>query len=235
MYTWFSSALWPFSTLGWPEETEDLRYFYPTTVMETAYDLIFIWVARMIMMGLFAMDDVPFEWVYFHGIVKDAEGQKMSKSKGNVVDPVELIERYGSDAVRFKLITAGGTGNDQRTEEPRIEAARNFANKLWNAARFVLSQLEPGQRVEALDASRRMSLPVEDRWILSRLGRVLADSGRPVGGLRPGAGWRRRGGPGRGRRGGGGGGREGRLSWGGVSGVGAGESVSLSRPASPSS
>ena len=176
--TWFSSALWPFSTLGWPEETEDLRYFYPTTVMETAYDLIFIWVARMIMMGLFAMDDVPFEWVYFHGIVKDAEGQKMSKSKGNVVDPVELIERYGSDAVRFKLITAGGTGNDQRTEEPRIEAARNFANKLWNAARFVLSQLEPGQRVEALDASRRMSLPVEDRWILSRLERLLANSER---------------------------------------------------------
>ena len=176
--TWFSSALWPFSTLGWPEETEDLRYFYPTTVMETAYDLLFLWVARMIMTGLYAMDDIPFEWIYFHGIVRDAQGEKMSKSKGNVVDPVELIDRYGSDALRFKLITAGGTGNDQRVEEPRIEAARNFANKLWNAARYVLMQLEPGQRVEALDAARRAELPAEDRWILSRLERLVANCDR---------------------------------------------------------
>ncbi len=113
--------------------------------METGYDIIFFWVARMIIMGLFALDEVPFEWVYFHGTVRDDQGQRMSKSKGNGVDPEVLIDRYGSDAVRFKLVTAGGTGNDQRLEEPRMEAARNFANKLWNASRFVLSQLEPGQ------------------------------------------------------------------------------------------
>jgi len=174
--TWFSSALWPFSTLGWPDDTEDLRYFYPTSVMETGYDIIFLWVARMIMMGLFAMDEVPFEWVYFHGTVRDDQGKRMSKSKGNGVDPEVLVDRYGADALRFKLVTAGGTGNDQRLEEPRMEAARNFANKLWNASRFVLSQLEPGQVVEAPDPSRRESLPAEDRWVLSRLERLTDDS-----------------------------------------------------------
>ena len=176
--TWFSSALWPFSTLGWPDDTADLRYFYPTSVMETGYDIIFLWVARMIMMGIFAANDVPFEWVYFHGTVRDNQGQRMSKSKGNGVDPEVLIDRYGADALRFKLVTAGGTGNDQRLEEPRIEAARNFANKLWNASRFVLSNLDPGQRVEALDPTTRASLPPEDRWILSRLERVVASSDR---------------------------------------------------------
>ncbi|HWC29928.1 MAG TPA: class I tRNA ligase family protein, partial [Dehalococcoidia bacterium] len=174
--TWFSSALWPFSTLGWPDDTDDLRYFYPTSVMETGYDIIFLWVARMIMMGIFALDEVPFEWVYFHGTVRDDQGQRMSKSKGNGVDPEVLIDRYGADALRFKLVTAGGTGNDQRLEEPRMEAARNFANKLWNASRFVLSQLEPGQRVEA--PADRMSLPVEDRWILSRLGGLMLNVDR---------------------------------------------------------
>jgi valyl-tRNA synthetase len=174
--TWFSSALWPFSTLGWPDDTQDLRFFYPTSVMETGYDIIFLWVARMIMMGIFALDDIPFEWVYFHGTVRDDQGQRMSKSKGNGVDPEVLIERYGSDAVRFKLVTAGGTGNDQRLEEARMEAARNFANKLWNASRFVLSQLEPGQRVPALDPSRRASMPTEDRWILSRLERLTSNA-----------------------------------------------------------
>jgi valyl-tRNA synthetase len=172
--TWFSSALWPFSTLGWPEQTDDLRYFYPTSVMETGYDIIFLWVARMIIMGLYAMDDVPFEHVYFHGTVRDDRGQRMSKSKGNGVDPEVLIERYGSDALRFKLVTAGGTGNDQRLEEPRIEAARNFANKLWNASRFVLSQLEPGQKVPPPGSG----LPVEDRWILSRAGRLMVEADR---------------------------------------------------------
>ncbi|HEX5370559.1 MAG TPA: class I tRNA ligase family protein, partial [Dehalococcoidia bacterium] len=167
--TWFSSALWPFSTLGWPDDTEDLRRFYPTSVMETGYDIIFLWVARMIMMGLFALDDIPFEWVYFHGTVRDDQGQRMSKSKGNGVDPEMLIDRYGSDAVRFKLITAGGTGNDQRLEEPRMEAARNFANKLWNASRFVLSQLGPDEKVAAPDVSKQASMPAEDRWIMSRL------------------------------------------------------------------
>jgi valyl-tRNA synthetase len=176
--TWFSSALWPFSTLGWPDDTEDLRYFYPTTVMETGYDILFLWVARMIMTGLYAMDDIPFEWVYFHGTVRDDKGQRMSKSKGNGVDPLMLLDKYGADALRFKLMTAGGTGNDQRIEEPRIEAARNFANKLWNASRFVLGYLEPGQRVEALDPTRKASLPAEDRWILSRLEGVVADTDR---------------------------------------------------------
>ena len=142
--TWFSSALWPFCTLGWPERHGRPAYFYPTDVMETGYDIIFLWVARMIMMGIFALDDVPFEYVYFHGTVRDDQGQRMSKSKGNGVDPEVLIDRYGSDAVRFKLVTAGGTGNDQRLEEARMEAARNFANKLWNASRFVLGNLQPG-------------------------------------------------------------------------------------------
>ncbi len=176
--TWFSSALWPFSTLGWPDQTADLKYFYPTAVMETGYDIIFLWVARMIMTGIYAMDEIPFEWVYFHGTVRDDQGQRMSKSKGNGVDPLVLIERYGADAVRFKLITAGGTGNDQRLEEGRFEAARNFANKLWNVSRFALSYLEDGQRVEALDPALRSSLPVEDRWILSRLDRLVVDANR---------------------------------------------------------
>jgi valyl-tRNA synthetase len=176
--TWFSSALWTFSPLGWPDQTEDLRYFYPTTVMETAYDLIFIWVARMIMTGLLVMDDIPFEWVYFHGLVRDDQGEKMSKSKGNGVDPIMLIEKYGSDAVRFKLMTASGTGNDQRVEEPRIEAARNFANKLWNASRFVLTNLGPDQRVAALDPAQKASLPAEDRWVLSRLERLTGNVDR---------------------------------------------------------
>jgi valyl-tRNA synthetase len=176
--TWFSSALWPFSTLGWPDDTEELRYFYPTSVMETNYDIIFLWVARMIMMGIFALDEIPFEWVYFHGTVRDDQGQRMSKSKGNGVDPEGLIDRYGADALRFKLVTAGGTGNDQRLEEPRMEAARNFANKLWNASRFVLSQLEPDERVPALDVSRRDALPTEDRWILSRLERLVGNTDR---------------------------------------------------------
>jgi valyl-tRNA synthetase len=176
--TWFSSALWPFSTLGWPDDTEDLQRFYPTSVMETGYDIIFLWVARMIMMGIFALDDVPFEWVYFHGTVRDDQGQRMSKSKGNGVDPEVLIDRYGSDAVRFKLVTAGGTGNDQRLEEARMEAARNFANKLWNASRFVLSQLGEDERVPGLDVSRRASMPAEDRWILSRLDRLTGNADR---------------------------------------------------------
>jgi valyl-tRNA synthetase len=176
--TWFSSALWPFSTLGWPEDTQDLRYFYPTTVMETGYEIIFLWVARMIMTGLYAMNEIPFEWVYFHGTVRDDLGRKMSKSLGNGVDPIMLIEKYGSDAVRFKLMTAGGTGNDQRVEEARIEAARNFANKLWNASRFVLSNLEPGERVAAVDPSTKAALPAEDRWILSRLEGLVENSDR---------------------------------------------------------
>jgi valyl-tRNA synthetase len=176
--TWFSSALWPMSTLGWPHKTPDLAYFYPTSVMETGYDIIFLWVARMIMSGIYALNEIPFEWVYFHGTVRDDQGQRMSKSKGNGVDPLVLIERYGSDAVRFKLITAGGTGNDQRLEEPRFEAARNFANKLWNASRFVLGYLGEGQRIERPSLADRASMPVEDRWVLSLLDRLVSECDR---------------------------------------------------------
>jgi valyl-tRNA synthetase len=132
----------------------------------------------MIMMGIFALDEVPFEWVYFHGTVRDDQGQRMSKSKGNGVDPEVLIDRYGADALRFKLVTAGGTGNDQRLEEPRMEAARNFANKLWNASRFVLAQLDEDERVAALDPALQPLLPTEDRWILSRLERLVENSDR---------------------------------------------------------
>jgi valyl-tRNA synthetase len=146
--------------------------------METNYDIIFLWVARMIMMGIFALDEIPFEWVYFHGTVRDDQGQRMSKSKGNGVDPEMLIDRYGADALRFKLVTSGGTGNDQRLEEPRMEAARNFANKLWNASRFVLSQLDEDERVAPLSAAGKEMLPTEDRWILSRLERLVENSDR---------------------------------------------------------
>jgi valyl-tRNA synthetase len=146
--------------------------------METGYDIIFLWVARMIMTGIYALDEIPFEWVYFHGTVRDDQGQRMSKSKGNGVDPLLLIERYGSDAVRFKLITAGGTGNDQRLEEPRFEAARNFANKLWNASRFVLGYLEDGTRIERPSPASRQFMTMEDRWILSLLDRLVSETDR---------------------------------------------------------
>jgi len=189
--TWFSSALWPCSTLSWPDDTEDLRRFYPTDVMETGYEIIFFWVARMIMMGLFCMeglrDDVskriPFRYVYLHGMVRDEHGQKMSKTKGNVVDPIELIDKYGTDALRFNLITASGTGQDQRLWEEKVEAGRNFANKLWNAARFVISQLDGSAKlttgapakIAPPALSDRASLPAEDRWVLSRLDRLVEE------------------------------------------------------------
>jgi valyl-tRNA synthetase len=181
--TWFSSGLWPVSTLGWPDDTEDLRRFYPTTVMETGYEIIFFWVARMIMMGLFCMSDradaaekrIPFKYVYLHGMVRDEHGAKMSKTKGNVVDPLVLADTYGTDALRFNLITGGATGQDQRLREEKVEAGRNFANKLWNAARFVVMQLDGSKTYAAPSLAERASLPVEDRWILSRLDRVTAD------------------------------------------------------------
>jgi valyl-tRNA synthetase len=181
--TWFSSGLWPVSTLGWPDDSEDLRRFYPTTVMETGYEIIFFWVARMIMMGLFCMSDreedvakrIPFKYVYLHGMVRDEHGAKMSKTKGNVVDPLMLADTYGTDALRFNLITGGGTGQDQRLREEKVEAGRNFANKLWNAARFVIMQLDASSTYAAPSLADRASLPVEDRWILSRLDRVTAE------------------------------------------------------------
>lgn len=161
--TWFSSGLWPFTTLGWPEETEDYKYFYPTTVMETGRDLIFFWVARMVMLGLYCTGRLPFETVYMHGLVNDAQGKKMSKSKGNGVDPIEMVEKYGADALRLALIIGNVPGADQALSEDRIRGYRNFANKVWNVARFVEMSLK-GDESEGFgddldDVSRKL---VED-------------------------------------------------------------------------
>jgi valyl-tRNA synthetase len=172
--TWFSSGLWPHSTLGWPEETEDLRYWYPTSVLETGYDILFFWVARMIMMGLYNMGDVPFRHVYLHGLIRDSQGRKMTKSLGNVVDPLQAIDKYGCDALRFTLATGGAPGNDFRLSDERLESARNFANKIWNASRFVISNLEEG----GTGKEETGESPVEDRWILSRLDGVAAETNK---------------------------------------------------------
>jgi valyl-tRNA synthetase len=169
--TWFSSGLWPHSTLGWPDDTEDLAYFYPTTVMETAYDLIFFWVARMIMMGIEDAGDIPFRTVYFHGLIRDDKGEKMSKTRGNVVDPLDLLEEYGTDALRFALLMGTSPGNDSRITTEKLEAGRNFANKLWNATRFVLRST--GTEDIGGDIQKD-GLPAEDRWIISRLNRTIA-------------------------------------------------------------
>jgi valyl-tRNA synthetase len=169
--TWFSSALWTHSTLGWPDDTQDLCYFYPTTVMETGYDILFFWVARMIMMGLEDTGGIPFSTVYLHGLVRDEKGEKMSKIKGNVLNPIDTLKVYGTDAMRFALSTDISPGNDIKLTVPRLEAGRNFANKLWNATRFVVRNLEP----EGTDMKiRRGELPVEDRWILSRLSGTIS-------------------------------------------------------------
>lgn len=167
--TWFSSALWPFSTLGWPEETEDLSYFYPTDVLVTGYDIIFFWVVRMVFSGIEHMGEVPFKDVLMNGLVRDSEGRKMSKSLGNGIDPLELIDEYGADALRFMLVTGNTPGNDMRFHIERVESSRNFANKLWNASRFVMMNLEGDH---ALD---RENLREEDKWIISRLNRVVAE------------------------------------------------------------
>ncbi len=178
--TWFSSGLWPHSTLGWPQETEDLRYFYPTSVLETAYDILFFWVARMIMMGLYNMKDVPFRHVYLHGLIRDAQGRKMTKSLGNVVDPIEAIDQYGCDALRFMLATGGAPGNDFRLTDERLEGGRNFANKIWNASRFVIQSIgDEKVRLPDVGSSQtveqRAGWPLEDRWIYSRALRVMRD------------------------------------------------------------
>jgi len=165
--TWFSSGLWPFSTLGWPEQTEDLAYWYPTTVMETGYDIIFLWVARMIMLGLYDMGEIPFRYVYLHGTVRNEKGQRMSKSLGTGVDPLEIVEQYGADALRYTLITSSGPGNDLKLSMQRVEASRNFANKLWNAARFVMTMMGD-DTVRLPDAPPSADAPLEDRWIVSR-------------------------------------------------------------------
>jgi valyl-tRNA synthetase len=171
--TWFSSGLWPHCTLGWPNQTDDLKYFYPTSVMETGYDIIFHWVARMIMMGLENMGEVPFHTVYLHGLVRDEKGEKMSKVKGNVLNPLDAIKEYGTDALRFALSTGTSPGNDMKMAASRLESSRNFANKLWNASRFVIKSLEGNPTDLSLRTDR---LPVEDRWILSRLNRTIISS-----------------------------------------------------------
>ncbi len=168
--TWFSSALWPFSTLGWPEDTPELRTFYPTSCLVTGFDILFFWVARMIMMGLKSMGELPFRDVYIHALVRDAEGKKMSKSRGNVIDPLAVMDRYGTDAFRFTLAALAAQGRDIRLAEERIEGYRNFANKIWNAARFVLTNLDG---YDARSARRaRPTLP--ERWITSRLSHTIA-------------------------------------------------------------
>jgi len=161
--TWFSSALWPFSTMGWPEKTADLDYWYPTSVMVTGYDIIFFWVSRMIFSGMEQMKEEPFKTVFIHGLVRDSQGRKMSKSLGNGIDPLEMVEQYGADALRFNLITGNSPGNDMRFYVEKCEAMRNFCNKLWNASRFVMMNLS----IE--DNSLPERLEIEDRWILSKL------------------------------------------------------------------
>ena len=164
--TWFSSALWPFSTLGWPEQTEDLKYFYPTSVLVSGYDIIFFWDARMIFSGIEQMGEVPFKTVLLHGLVRDAQGRKMSKSLGNGIDPLEMIDKYGCDALRFSLAMGVAPGNDVRFSDEKIESYRNFANKIWNASRFVLMNLD-GEKPEALEQIDISALDAADRWILT--------------------------------------------------------------------
>jgi valyl-tRNA synthetase len=173
--TWFSSGLWPFSTLGWPEQTPDLARYYPTTMMETGYDILFFWVARMVMMGLSFTDDVPFRIVYLNGLVRDEYGKKMSKMAGNVIDPIEVMDEYGTDALRFTLLTGTAPGNDMNLAISRIAGNRNFANKIWNAARFLVSNLE-GESPVGPPPAEGLSLP--DRWIVSRLHHLIADVDR---------------------------------------------------------
>ncbi|MDQ4045149.1 MAG: valine--tRNA ligase, partial [Chloroflexota bacterium] len=174
--TWFSSGLWPFSTLGWPEQTEDLRRFYPGDILETGYEIIFTWVARMIFFGIEIMGEVPFHTVYLHGIVRDDEGAKMSKTKGNVIDPLEVSEEYGADALRYTLVTQASPGNDSRLSLQKVEAGRNFGNKLWNMTRFALRSFDADAIEMTGDGPARPTenLQIIDRWIVSRLDAVTA-------------------------------------------------------------
>jgi valyl-tRNA synthetase len=187
--TWFSSGLWPFSTLGWPDETPDMKEFYPTTVMETGYDILFFWVARMIMFGTEFTGKPPFDTVYLHGLIRDEYGHKMSKSLGNVIDPLDIMNQYGTDAVRFTLLTGSTPGNDMNLDVKRIEANRNFANKIWNATRFVLANITPDVwkaggpcwRLETDEESlAENSGQLAQRWIMSRLNRTIADATRLI-------------------------------------------------------
>jgi len=168
--TWFSSALWPFATLGWPQKTKELEVFYPTSVLVTGFDILFFWVARMMMMGLHFMGDVPFRDVYVHALVRDMEGQKMSKTRGNVIDPLEMIEKYGADSLRFALAILAAQGRDIKLSEERIESAKTFCNKLWNASRFCLLNLQEGVKGEIPE---RLTLP--DKWILLKLNDTIKE------------------------------------------------------------
>jgi valyl-tRNA synthetase len=172
--TWFSSGLWPFSTLGWPEETPDLKYFYPTSVLETGYDILFFWVARMIMMGLEFTGEEPFHTVYLHGIIRDEQGRKMSKTLGNVIDPLEVMDKFGTDALRFTLLVGSTPGQDMNLSLEKVAANRNFANKLWNASRFVLGALQSAPKESTSDLEPTLA----DSWITARLNQVLTDCKR---------------------------------------------------------
>ena len=163
--TWFSSGQWPFTTLGWPEKNKDFDYFYPTSVMETGYDILFFWVARMIMLGIYATGEVPFKTVYLHGLIRDAKGQKMSKSKGNVIDPLDVAEKYGADAVRMALVFNSTSGNDVNLGEDKIRGMRNFTNKLWNIGRFIID-MKPAHYDKKPELSR------EDALILAKMDEV---------------------------------------------------------------
>ena len=176
--TWFSSALWPFSTLGWPDETEDLKTFYPTSVLITGFDILFFWVARMIMMGLKFMGREPFRHVYIHALIRDAEGQKMSKSKGNVVDPLKMTEMYGTDAFRFTLAAYAAQGRDIKFSEQRVEGYRHFLNKIWNVARFISMNVKEGE--ERAFAVKVKDLSLADRWVLSRLSSVCSETNKAL-------------------------------------------------------
>ena len=171
--TWFSSALWPFSTLGWPEKTEELKYFYPTNTLVTGYDIITFWVSRMIVAGMAHMDEIPFDTVLIHGLVRDAQGRKMSKSLGNGIDPLEIIKDYGADSLRFALVTGNAPGNDQRFQQDKIDMGRNFSNKIWNAMRFVLMNCEDDLSFEKVDPSK---FTLEDKWILARLNTLIEET-----------------------------------------------------------
>ena len=170
--TWFSSALWPFSTLGWPDKTPELEYFYPTDVLVTGYDIIFFWVIRMVFSALEQTGEVPFHHVLIHGLVRDSQGRKMSKSLGNGIDPLEVIDKYGADALRLTLITGNAPGNDMRFYWERVESSRNFANKIWNASRFIMMNLEGKTVTEPADLNE---LCLEDKWILSKLNTVIRE------------------------------------------------------------
>ncbi len=174
--TWFSSALWPFSTLGWPNSNEDFDYFYPTATLVTGYDIIFFWVARMIFSALEQTGKAPFEHVFIHGIVRDSQGRKMSKSLGNGIDPLEVIAEYGADALRFTLATGNSPGNDMRYYKERVEASRNFANKIWNASRFLLMNMD----IDSIELPDESELKTEDKWILSVFNRVAKEVGENI-------------------------------------------------------